>query len=242
MHGVGTKIDPHTERVFHQPEVFIAGPEQGLKVRCDLQRSVQTASMAAYRADDGYGLNMWSLSAGWRKNSALRACRRALELGWYGAMAGWRGRPSPVSGERVAPLAPAVNPTSIKDSTKRSPQGHHLGTPVAFRLGISSITLRLRQLDPPACVTGWQALVRPLPIGCRSAAQHECCRYGWLWVIVPSLMGALLITKISRSDPRCGNLTCENASALTRPPLSRRLSNCEGCGCACILARVNQRD
>ena len=47
MHGVGAKIDAHAERVFHQPEVFIASPKQGLKVGRDLQISVQDASRAA---------------------------------------------------------------------------------------------------------------------------------------------------------------------------------------------------
>ena len=41
MHGVGAKIDADAERVFHQPEVFIAGPEQGLKVGRDLQSDLQ---------------------------------------------------------------------------------------------------------------------------------------------------------------------------------------------------------
>ena len=41
MHGVGTKIDAHAERVFHQPEVFIASPEQGLEIGRDLQSDLQ---------------------------------------------------------------------------------------------------------------------------------------------------------------------------------------------------------
>src|ERR1035441_2854942 len=41
MHGVGAQVDAHAERVFHQPEVFIAGPEQGLKIGRDLQGDLQ---------------------------------------------------------------------------------------------------------------------------------------------------------------------------------------------------------
>jgi hypothetical protein len=41
MHGIGTKIDAHTERVFHEPEVFIASPEKGLQIGRDLQRDLQ---------------------------------------------------------------------------------------------------------------------------------------------------------------------------------------------------------
>jgi len=37
MHGIGAKIDPDTEFVFHQPEILIASPEQGLKVGRDLR-------------------------------------------------------------------------------------------------------------------------------------------------------------------------------------------------------------
>jgi hypothetical protein len=29
VHGVGAQIDAHAERVFHEPEVFIASPETG---------------------------------------------------------------------------------------------------------------------------------------------------------------------------------------------------------------------
>jgi len=47
MHRVGAKIDSHTEHVFHQSQIFVAGPKQGLKVRRDLQSYFQTASMAA---------------------------------------------------------------------------------------------------------------------------------------------------------------------------------------------------
>ena len=52
VHGVGAKIDADAERVFHQPEVFIASPEQGLEVGRDLQSDLQrivVASSAALR-------------------------------------------------------------------------------------------------------------------------------------------------------------------------------------------------
>ena len=41
MHGVGAQIDAHAKRVFHEPEVFIASPEEGLKVGRDLQVDLQ---------------------------------------------------------------------------------------------------------------------------------------------------------------------------------------------------------
>ena len=41
VNGIGPQIDPDAERVFHQPEVFIAGPEQGLKIGRDLQSDLQ---------------------------------------------------------------------------------------------------------------------------------------------------------------------------------------------------------
>src|SRR5580698_5599697 len=41
MHGVRSQVDPHAELVFHQPEVFIAGPKQGLKVWRDFQSDLQ---------------------------------------------------------------------------------------------------------------------------------------------------------------------------------------------------------
>ena len=41
VHGVGAQVDAHAKRVFHQTEVFIAGPEQGLKVGRDLQSDLQ---------------------------------------------------------------------------------------------------------------------------------------------------------------------------------------------------------
>ena len=41
MHGVGAEIDIYAERVFHQPDVFVAGPEQGLKIGSDLQSDLQ---------------------------------------------------------------------------------------------------------------------------------------------------------------------------------------------------------
>src|ERR1035437_5084801 len=41
MHGIGAKIDADAERVFHEPEVFIASPEQGLQVGRDLQSDLQ---------------------------------------------------------------------------------------------------------------------------------------------------------------------------------------------------------
>ena len=41
MHGVGAKIDADAERVFHEPEVFIASPEEGLQVGRDLQSDLQ---------------------------------------------------------------------------------------------------------------------------------------------------------------------------------------------------------
>jgi hypothetical protein len=41
MDGIGTKIDAHAKRVFHEPEVFIASPEQGLQIGGDLQSDLQ---------------------------------------------------------------------------------------------------------------------------------------------------------------------------------------------------------
>jgi hypothetical protein len=41
MNRVGAKIDPHSQRVFHQSQVFVAGPEQGLEVGRDLQSDLQ---------------------------------------------------------------------------------------------------------------------------------------------------------------------------------------------------------
>jgi hypothetical protein len=41
MHGVGAQIDPNAELVFHKPEVFIASPEQRLKVGRDLKGDLQ---------------------------------------------------------------------------------------------------------------------------------------------------------------------------------------------------------
>jgi hypothetical protein len=42
MHGVGTKIDVHIERIFHQHEIFIVSPEEGLEVGRDLQSDLQS--------------------------------------------------------------------------------------------------------------------------------------------------------------------------------------------------------
>jgi hypothetical protein len=39
--GVGAQIDADAERVFHEPEVFIASPKQGLEVGSDLQSDLQ---------------------------------------------------------------------------------------------------------------------------------------------------------------------------------------------------------
>jgi hypothetical protein len=47
LYRVRAEIDPHTERVFHKSQVFIAGPEKGLKVGRNLQSELQTASKAA---------------------------------------------------------------------------------------------------------------------------------------------------------------------------------------------------
>ena len=44
VHGVGAQIDADAERVFHQSEVFVAGPEQGLKIGRDLQSDLQVFS------------------------------------------------------------------------------------------------------------------------------------------------------------------------------------------------------
>src|SRR5579863_5416476 len=41
VHRVGAKIDLDAKAIFHQLEVFIAGPEQGLKVWGDLQSDLQ---------------------------------------------------------------------------------------------------------------------------------------------------------------------------------------------------------
>jgi hypothetical protein len=41
MDGIGTKIDAHAKRVFHEPEVFIASPKQGLQIGSDLQSDLQ---------------------------------------------------------------------------------------------------------------------------------------------------------------------------------------------------------
>jgi hypothetical protein len=47
MHGVGAKIDMNAERVFHEPDVFIASPEQGLQIGRDLQGNLQRFSAAS---------------------------------------------------------------------------------------------------------------------------------------------------------------------------------------------------
>jgi hypothetical protein len=39
--GVGAQIDADAERVFHEPEVFIASPEKGLQIGRDLQGDLQ---------------------------------------------------------------------------------------------------------------------------------------------------------------------------------------------------------
>jgi hypothetical protein len=41
VHCIRAKIDLDAKVIFHQPEVFIAGPEQGLKVWGDLQSDLQ---------------------------------------------------------------------------------------------------------------------------------------------------------------------------------------------------------
>jgi len=41
VYGIGAEVDADAELVFHQPEVFIASPEQGLKVWRDLQSDLQ---------------------------------------------------------------------------------------------------------------------------------------------------------------------------------------------------------
>src|SRR5271155_5660061 len=41
MNRVGAEINPHAERVFHQSQVFVAGPKQGLKVGRNLQSDLQ---------------------------------------------------------------------------------------------------------------------------------------------------------------------------------------------------------
>jgi hypothetical protein len=38
---IGAEINPHTELVFHQTQIFVAGPEQGLKIGRDLQSDLQ---------------------------------------------------------------------------------------------------------------------------------------------------------------------------------------------------------
>jgi hypothetical protein len=35
--GIGYQIDARMEGVLHQSEIFVAGPEQGLKIGCDLE-------------------------------------------------------------------------------------------------------------------------------------------------------------------------------------------------------------
>src|ERR1019366_1674185 len=40
-HGVGAKIDADAELVFHEPEIFIASPKEGLEVGRDLQSDLQ---------------------------------------------------------------------------------------------------------------------------------------------------------------------------------------------------------
>ena len=39
--GIRPQINTHAERVFHQFQVFVAGPEQGLKIRRNLQCDLQ---------------------------------------------------------------------------------------------------------------------------------------------------------------------------------------------------------
>jgi hypothetical protein len=54
MHSVGAQIDPHAERIFHQAEVFVASPEQGLKVGRDLESNLQgfvSLQMGRYEAE-----------------------------------------------------------------------------------------------------------------------------------------------------------------------------------------------
>jgi hypothetical protein len=38
INRVRPEIDTHMERIFHEPEVFVAGPEQGLKMGRDVER------------------------------------------------------------------------------------------------------------------------------------------------------------------------------------------------------------
>jgi hypothetical protein len=41
MDGIGAVVNANAERVFHEPEVFIASPEEGLQIRRDLQCDLQ---------------------------------------------------------------------------------------------------------------------------------------------------------------------------------------------------------
>jgi hypothetical protein len=38
MNCVGTQVDADAKRSFHKPEIFVAGPEEGLEVGRDFQR------------------------------------------------------------------------------------------------------------------------------------------------------------------------------------------------------------
>ena len=38
VYCIGSQIDPHAKAIFQEPEVFVAGPEQGLKIRRDFKR------------------------------------------------------------------------------------------------------------------------------------------------------------------------------------------------------------
>jgi hypothetical protein len=48
VYGIGAKIDPDAKRIFHQSEVFIAGPEQGLEVGRDLQSDFQSVGIPSH--------------------------------------------------------------------------------------------------------------------------------------------------------------------------------------------------
>src|ERR1700722_4381691 len=41
MNRVGAQIDTHAKRVFHQSEIFVTGPEEGLKGGCNFQSNLQ---------------------------------------------------------------------------------------------------------------------------------------------------------------------------------------------------------
>ena len=79
--GIGTKVDAHAEAVFHEPKIFIASPEEGLKAWRDVQRFFHQAVKLPPTADEtvaeGTGPSRGSGPKSGVKAKCLRRRRKA---------------------------------------------------------------------------------------------------------------------------------------------------------------------